>query len=238
MTKTKMNGIMVNGSVRTAGLTMYTKNGQTIVRTSHSMQPKRRTRAQFAVRQRTRHTTALWQLMCASELTFASAKSSFAGFASLANRLPVVYIPRTGTLSGASLLMPGIPLCEGPLTAIGLTLGESEGTAALLTDMGQGALGKGDTLRLYTLRQCFEQGKPRVRLSSREVARSEFASVDGYMALVGEEFSDPMAGWALVRFNGDRCSTQSIVTRCNYYEQFTTEEALQAAAKSYGGLTE
>lgn len=26
-------------------------------------------------------------------------------------------------------------------------------------------------------------------------------------------------------------------TRCTYYEQYTTEEALQAAAKSYKGLT-
>jgi hypothetical protein len=35
---------------------------------------------------------------------------------------------------------------------------------------------------------------------------------------------------------GNNCSTQSIVTRCKYYMQFTTEEALENAAKSYGGL--
>jgi len=29
---------------------------------------------------------------------------------------------------------------------------------------------------------------------------------------------------------------QSIVTRCKYYERYTTEEALEEAAKSYGGL--
>lgn len=28
------------------------------------------------------------------------------------------------------------------------------------------------------------------------------------------------------------------VTRCTYYQRFTTDEALQAAAKSYGGLTD
>jgi len=32
-------------------------------------------------------------------------------------------------------------------------------------------------------------------------------------------------------------SRQRVVTRCTYYERYTTEEALQAAAKSYGGLT-
>ena len=53
-----------------------------------------------------------------------------------------------------------------------------------------------------------------------------------------------MRGWALVRVRpssapeAERCSTQSLVTRCRLYEQYTTEEALQKAAESYGGLTE
>ena len=50
--------------------------------------------------------------------------------------------------------------------------------------------------------------------------------------------ADPMFGWALVRVDGDRCSTQAAVTRCTYYERFTTEKALNDAAASYGGLTE
>ena len=47
-----------------------------------------------------------------------------------------------------------------------------------------------------------------------------------------------MKGWALVRVDGDRCSTQSLVTRCRYYEQYTSDEALLASAESYGGLTD
>jgi hypothetical protein len=54
---------------------------------------------------------------------------------------------------------------------------------------------------------------------------------------VDNEFSDEMKGWALVRMDGDRCSSQGIVTHCTYYERFTTEEAMQKAAESYGGLT-
>ena len=46
-----------------------------------------------------------------------------------------------------------------------------------------------------------------------------------------------MKGWALVRIVGDQCSPQTIVTRCTLYQQYMTEEALQTAAKSYGGLT-
>lgn len=34
-----------------------------------------------------------------------------------------------------------------------------------------------------------------------------------------------------------RVIPQHVITRCTYYEQYTTEEALQAAAKSYKGLT-
>jgi hypothetical protein len=49
--------------------------------------------------------------------------------------------------------------------------------------------------------------------------------------------SDEKKGGALVRVNGDRCSQQGIVTRCSLYQRYTTEEALQEAAKSYGGLT-
>ena len=38
-----------------------------------------------------------------------------------------------------------------------------------------------------------------------------------------------MKGWALVRVMNNRCSTQGIVTRCTYYQQYTTEEALETA---------
>jgi hypothetical protein len=61
--------------------------------------------------------------------------------------------------------------------------------------------------------------------------------VDGQLALVGEEFAGDMKGWTLVRVIENRCSPQTIITRCTLYQQYSTEEALQTAAKSYGGLT-
>ena len=79
---------------------------------------------------------------------------------------------------------------------------------------------------------------PRVRFSMREVSWWDMAVVNGRLALVGEEFADEMKGWALVKVVGDRCSPQTIVTHCTLYQQFTTEEALEVAADSYGGLTE
>lgn len=66
---------------------------------------------------------------------------------------------------------------------------------------------------------------------------NDLTVVDGHLALVGEEFADEMKGWALVKIIDDRCSPQTIVTRCTLYQQYTTQEALEEAAKSYGGLT-
>ena len=65
----------------------------------------------------------------------------------------------------------------------------------------------------------------------------DFRVVDGRLALVGDDFADEMCGWALVHIRDSRCSSQRVVTRCTYYQQFTTEEAFEVAAESYGGLT-
>lgn len=58
------------------------------------------------------------------------------------------------------------------------------------------------------------------------------------LALIGKRFADHMLGFVLVHIQNGLASTQQVVIRCTYYEQFTTEEALQTAAKSYGGLTD
>lgn len=238
MARQKMTGLLVNGSVRTAGVTFYTKGGKTIVRSAHSMQPKRRTRAQFEVRMRTRHNTALWQMMKMSGSTlFYGGNSAYTCFMSLAFRLPTVYLPCRGRLAGGTLLLPDMPVSEGSLTPVKQYLDEVDGTAALLTNLKADSISTRETLLLYTVVQKIESGCPRARIRVEEVEPSRFVEVDGGMALVGEEFADTMKGWALVRVDGDRCSSQTIVTRCTYYEQYTTEQALLAAAKTYGGLT-
>lgn len=76
-----------------------------------------------------------------------------------------------------------------------------------------------------------------VRLINVPTLLSPYISKYGSLALVGDQFADPMFGFALVRIQDNHVSSQRIVTRCTYYERYTTEEALQAAAKSYKGLT-
>ena len=244
MKKEKPMGLLLNGSVRSAGVTFYLKKGQMIVRSSKTVAKRSCTRRQFIQRQRMRHTTALWQQLSGCRPMFSGGKSTYARFATLANRLPAVFVPCNGPLDGASFLMPEMPVSDGSLTPIKQQLGSVDGIAALLTDLKPSDLRRPEKVLLYTAEQRIEGNKPVVRfLQVREVAKEEFTEVGGRLALTGDEFADPMRGWALVRVipsatpGEDRCSTQSLVTNCRLYVQYTTEEALQQAAQSYGGLT-
>ena len=149
--------------------------------------------------------------------------------------MPAVYVPKH--MKDASFLMPGIPVSDGTLPAIKQELGEVDGAPALITNLRAAEWLRNEKFLFYTAEQHIEHNMPRVRFSMREVARLDMTVVDGHLALVNEEFADEMKGWALVQVIGERCSSQTIVSRCTLYQQYTTEEALQTAAKSYGGLT-
>ena len=168
---------------------------------------------------------------------FTERPTAYSNFASLANRLPVVFVPNIGLMNRASFLMPDIPMSDGKLPAIHEELGEVDGVAALITDLKGKDYDCQTRLLLYTADQCIERDMPLVRFSVREVSWEEMSMVDGHYVLKGEAFADDMKGWALVLVKNERCSPQTIVTRCTLYQQYTTEEALEKAADSYGGLT-
>jgi len=230
-------GLMLIGSLRKAGVTTYMKQGKMITRVSNSDERRSNTLPQFVQRQKMRHTTALWKMLKWCETMFTERQTAYSNFASLANRLPVVYVTKV-LMDQASFLMPGIPVSDGKLPAINEQLGEVEGTPALMTDLKGEAWDYQSKLLLYTAEQHIENNLPRVRFSMREVSWEEMSFVDGHYVLKGETFADDMKGWALVLVKGERCSPQTIVTRCTLYQQYTTEEALEKAADSYGGLTE
>ena len=226
---------MMVGSLRTSGITTYMKQGKQITRSSNSNQKRSNTMPQFVQRQKMRHSVSLWMMLKYCKTMFTQRPTAYNNFMSLANRLPVVYVDRIN--DQASFLMPGIPVSDGTLPTLQQELGEVNGVAALITDLKADERHFREKLWLYTAVQdmC---AVPRVQFSMREVSRLEMIVQNGCLALVNEEFADEMKGWALVRVIGDRCSAQTIVTRCTLYQQYTTEEALQTAAKSYGGLTE
>ena len=236
--KSTSKGLMLLGSLRKAGVTTYMKQGKMITRVSNSNERRSNTLPQFIQRQKMRHTIALWKTLKYCETMFTERQTAYLNFASLANRLPVVFVPNNGLMGGASFLMPGIPVSDGKLPAIHEQLGEVDGTAALMTDLKGEAWVPQTKLLLYTAEQHIDGDMPRVRFSMRNVAWEEMTFVDGHYVLKDEIFADDMKGWALVLVKGERCSPQTIVTRCTLYQQYTTEEALEKAADSYGGLTD
>jgi hypothetical protein len=240
MKKKTATGLLLKGSLRKSGVTIYERQGKLVTRTATSDMKRCNTLGQFKQRQKMRHTIALWKMLklgC-EDLMFTQRSTEYLNFSSLANRLPVVYVERI-QMGNASFLMPGIPVSDGTLPAIQQELGEVDGTPALLTDLTNDERNHHEKLLLYTATQTLENDfMPRVRFSVRKVTRRDMTLADGRLILKGEEFGDDMKGWSLVRVIEDRCSAQSIVTRCTLYQQYTTEEALKAAAKSYGGLTD
>ena len=232
-------GMTIPKRMRLAGMTFYLRNGQLVGRESSTHQKRSNTLPQFVQRQKMRHTMAMWKMLRFCDVMFTERRTAYQNFASLANQLPVVYVPDDGIMNQASFLMPGIPVSDGILSMVKQELGEVDGTPALLTDLKEGDRTHHAKLRLYTAVQTIESGGlPRVRFSMREVSWWDMTVVDDHLALVGEEFADEMKGWALVKVIDNRCSPQTIVTRCTLYQQYTTEDALERAADSYGGLTE
>ena len=238
MATTKHNGLNINGRLEQSGITVYTRNGKTVVRSATSHQPKRRTRKQFVARQQMLHSCRLWTMLkYAGAPLFPATPTSYNRFLSLMHRTPVVFIPKNSRIESATLLLPNMPVSDGILPAIKQQLGDVDGTPALLTNLKQGDLQRGDKLLFYTLKQTIEFERPTVRATRREIKMTDMVETESGLALTGEEFADDMTGWALIHVSKEQCSSQDIVTRCTYFEQFTTEEALQKAAKSYGGLT-
>ena len=168
---------------------------------------------------------------------FTKHASAYNGFMSLANHLPAVFVNKYDAMRSPSFLMPGIPVSDGTLPEVKQHLGEVGGKAALITDIRPFFKSYGMELRLFTA----EQNKgtyPEVEFDVRSVMREELIETGEGLALVGEEFADNNKGWALVMVKGEDCSPQSIVTRCTFYEQFTTEEVRTEAAKTYGRVKE
>ena len=230
-------GVEIIGKIPSLGVTKYIRNGAVVTRVSTSEGRRSNSRRQFIQRQRMRHSIALWKDLSRVNPFFTHGKTAYHSFLSLANRLPVVYMPKNKAMVEGSLLMPDIPVSEGDLLPIQLYFGEVDGIPALITDRKAVDVRPSEAFLLYTAEQQFHREDcPKVSFAMREVKRDEFVVVDGCLALSDDDFANEMKGWALVRVIGKNCSTQSIVTRCKYYERYTTEEALEAAAKSYGGL--
>ena len=235
MKKTGM-GLLIPKKLRIGGMTFYQRGGQVIGRVSESMEKRSNTLPQFIQRQKMRHAISLWSMLKYCKPMFTNRQTAYLNFTSLASRLPAVYVTRT-LMERSSFLMPGIPISDGTLPVINERLGEVDGVPALLTDLKADKWSYNAELWLYCGEQRGADSMPRVWFSKRQVSWDEMTLVDGSYVLKDPCFADDMKGWALVMVKGERCSSQTLVTRCTLYEKYMTDEALKAAADSYGGLT-
>ena len=106
----------------------------------------------------------------------------------------------------------------------------------------------GDRLRIYRLEQQVPDGCPKLETRCCELCLTQdprpkawladwqFLSVDGFLAVGGAD--DENVGWAVVLYgkNEQSASPQKVLSTCQLYRQYTTEEALTAAAESYGNV--
>lgn len=233
--------------------TICHRGDTTFTRPAHIRQPHRLSRKQLLIRERQSHNNALWRALKESgHVYFEANKPAYNHFMAINMQSPVPYIPKQQFHSGNALLLPGMVLSDGPLTPISYQLDEVDGQPALLTDLTKKEAQK-STLLLYVLHQkvlTHQDWLDQFYLSIKveTLTTSDFTVVpptlltpyqskSGTLALVGSRFADSMLGFGIVRLKDGHASRQHVVTRCTYYECYTTEEALQAAAKSYGGLT-
>lgn len=165
----KNNLIVLKGRLKKDGMTFYQRGETTVLRSSTSKQPHRRTRKQFEARQRIANCMGLWKALTMNTTpVLAGGKSSYGRFCTLMRKLPVVYMTKDERERGAKLLLPGMPVSDGMLPDIEYWLGEVEGRPALLTSLrlkegtrsmaaalyGRGAeLKKTERLCLYQLEQ-------------------------------------------------------------------------------------
>ncbi len=233
--------------------TVYSRNGKKILRVANSRQPRRLSRKQLAMRVRFGHNTALWRVLSSTNMVFFEGDNGpDKRFMSVNKESPVPYMTKQQFRSGATLLLPRMVISYGTMPPIRYEMGDVDGKPALLTDLTPHNAYNGEYF-LYILRQKVYNTHnlletPKVTISVNKVNPERFVKVpstllttykskSGSLAIIDDIFCDPMIGIGLVHVKDGHASTQEVITNCIYYERFTTEEAIQASAKSYGGLT-
>ena len=130
-----------------------------------------------------------------------------------------------------------------------LTIGCNDDLRQLLCSSSRNPqLMQGDKVRFYRFEQQMQGDCPTVRVNCCELALDndprqnpalrgwQFYSHEGRLAIGGAD--DENMGWAVVLYGEKEqsASTQQVLTTCQLYQQYTTDEALAQAAESYGNV--
>ncbi len=164
-------------------------------------------------------------------------------------RLPAVEYDFAVLDSGERVVLTNLLTGFGAEEVQELTIGSNADMAnLLLVNHRNPQLVDGDTLRCYKLRQLMDGGCPKVKVECCEVGLENdprrnpslrewrFLTVGGRLAIGGAD--DENTGWAVAIHNEKerKASTQRVLTTCQLYRSYTTDEALAQAAESYGNV--
>lgn len=121
MAESKNKNFGFNGRIRGLGVTFYRRGGRTYARVSTRSSSNKQSLGQFKVRERMRHSIALWKsfytpyepLMVTTGTT-----TAYNAFLRANSVLPTVYLTKQQARQGAALLMPGMVVSEGRLPKV------------------------------------------------------------------------------------------------------------------------
>ena len=265
MAESKNKNLGFHGRIRGMGVTFYQRGGRTYARISTRSTSNKQTLGQFKVRERMRHSIALWKSFYTPYeplMETTGTTTAYNAFLRANSALPTVYFTKLQARQGAALLMPGMVVSEGRLPAVEygfavlesgervvLTIGCNDDLRQLLSSSNRNPqLMPGDKVRFYRFEQQLKDDCPTVKISCCELALDndprqnpalrnwQFFSHEGRLAIGNAD--DENTGWAVVLFGEKEqsASTQRVVTTCRLYEQYTTDKALAQAAESYGNV--
>ena len=151
MAESKNKNFGFNGRIRGLGVTFYRRGGKTFARISTRSTSNKQSLGQFKVRERMRHSIALWKsfytpykpLMEASD-----SQTAYNAFLRANSTLPTVYLTKQQARQGAALLMPGMVVSEGRLPAVEYDFAQlAGGERVVLTNLLTG-IEEGETQEL------------------------------------------------------------------------------------------
>ena len=163
-------------------------------------------------------------------------------------RLPAVEYDFAVLVSGERVVLTNLLTGIDESETQELTIGCNDDLRQLLCSSSNPQLMPGDIVRFYRFEQRMQDDCPTVKITCCELALDNdprqnptlrnwrFLSHKGRLAIGGAD--DENTGWAVVLYSDKehRASTQQVLTTCRLYEQYTTDEALQRAAESYGNV--
>lgn len=151
MAESKNKNFGFNGRIRGLGVTFYRRGGKTFARISTRSTSNKQSLGQFKVRERMRHSIALWKSFNTPYeplMETTGTTTAYNAFLRANSALPTVYFTKQQAMQRTALLMPGMVVSEGRLPAVEYDFAVLEsGERIVLTDLMTG-IDEGETREL------------------------------------------------------------------------------------------